>query len=285
MSGTTSGSPRARVLAAWLRDARTATDLGVRELARKLEMEHGTLSRWETGDRLPRPEDVAPVLTALGVNGSERERLVNLARSATEPNWVTVGDPRDNETLTALVEFEQTAKQITEWSPAVIPGLLQTGDYTRAIMTDAGKPTTEAKPRVSARLSRRDVLTRRDAVTFSAIIGQEAIRQVIGGPEVMASQLRHLLQQQRDLPNMTLQILPTGHGWHPGLAGPFELLQFETGRPIVHLEHHRSSLFLYENEADLHAYLDAATTLRDLALNPKESATLITNTIATLENT
>jgi transcriptional regulator with XRE-family HTH domain len=273
------------VLAAWLRDARTAADLGVRELARKLEMEHGTLSRWETGDRLPRPEDVATVLTALGVKHSERERLVNLCRSATEPNWVTVGDPRVDEALTAVVEFEQTAKQITEWSPAVIPGLLQTGDYTRAIMADAGKPSTEAKPRVSARLSRRDVLTRRDAVTFSAIIGQEALRQVIGGLEVMADQLRHLLQQQRELPNLTLQVLLTGHGWHPGIAGPFELLQFETGRPIIHLEHLRSSLFLYENEDDLHAYLDAAATLSNLALNPKESATLIADTIPTLEKT
>ena len=283
MAGTTSGSPRARVLGAWLRDAREAAELGVRELAGQLEIHHPNLSRWETGERMPRPEDVSMVLTAVGVNGSERERLINLARAAHEPNWLTLGEPGASEALAALIEFEQTAKLITDWSPVPIPGLLQTGDYARAIMTDAGGvPTQERDQRVRVRLSRRDVLTRRDPVNFSAIIGQEALRQIIGGPDVMADQLRYLLQQS-ELPTVTLQVLPTGEGWHPGIAGPFELLQFETGRPIVHLEHLRSSLFLYEEEDDLQAYVDAANTLRERALSPKESAKLITDTITTME--
>lgn len=284
MAGT-SGTPRARVLGAWLRDAREAAHLGVRELATKLEISHATLSRWETSERTPRPEDVAMVLTALGVNGAERDRLVNLARAANEPNWLTLGEPGASEALTALIEFEQTAKHITEWSPAGIPGLLQTGDYARAIMTAAGGvPTQERDQRVRVRLSRRDVLTRLDPVIFSAIIGQEALRQVIGSPEVMIDQLRRLLEFA-EWPTVTLQVLPTGHGWHPGLAGPFELLQYDSFRPIVHLEHLRSSLFLYEEETDLHAYVDAANTLRERALNPTESTQLITDTITTLENT
>lgn len=284
MAGTTSGSPRARMLGAWLRDAReTNTDLGVRELARKLEINHPNISRWETGERMPRPEDVAMYLTAVDVSGADRERLINLARTATEPNWLTLGEPGASEALAALVEFEQTAKQITDWSPSGIPGLLQTGDYARAIMTDAGGvPAQERDQRVRVRLSRRDVLTRYEAVPLSAIIGQEALRQVIGGPEVMAGQLRHLLQFG-ELPSVTLQVLPTGQGWHPGLPGAFELLEFASGRPIVHLEHLRSSLFLYEEPADLEAYMGAGVALRDLAMSPEESAKLIAEVITHLE--
>lgn len=284
MAGTTSGSPRARMLGAWLRDAReTNTDLGVRELARKLDIQHPNISRWETGERMPRPEDVAKYLTAVDVNGAECERLINLARAATEPNWLTLGEPGASEALAALIEFEQTAKQITDWSPTVVPGLLQTGDYARAIMNDAGGvPTQERDQRVRVRLSRRDVLSRRDPVQFSAIIGQESLRQVIGGPEVMADQLRHL-KQFSDWPTVTLQVLPTGSGWHPGIAGPFELLEFASGRPIVHLEHLRSSLFLYEEPADLQAYKDAADTLRELAMSPDDSAGLIAELITHLE--
>jgi hypothetical protein len=224
------------------------------------------------------------LLTAVGVNGSERDRLASLAKAAVEPNWVALGEPGASEALAALIEFERTAKHFTEWSPAVVPGILQTGDYARAIMVDAGVPPQEIDPRVTVRLGRRDVLTRRNAVSFLALVGQEALRQVIGGPEVMADQLRLLLQLS-ELPSVTLQVVPTGQGWHPGIAGPFELLEFESGRPIVHLEHLRSSLFLYENQEDLQAYVDAVTAIRKMAMSPKESGRLIAETVSALGKT
>jgi transcriptional regulator with XRE-family HTH domain len=284
MAGTSgSGSPRARVLGAWMRDARDKAGFGVREAARAAGIEHATLSRWETAARTPRPQDVAVVLTAVGAPADERDRLVQFAESATsETNWVTVGDPSVSEALIALIEFEQMAKRITDWSMAVIPGLLQTGDYVRAIFKDSGKPAAQTAPRVSARLSRRDVLTRVAPVEFRAVLGEEALRQVVGGPQVMADQLRHLLEFA-ELPNVTLQVLPTGHGWHAGIPGAFELLEYETARPIVHLEHLRSSLFLYQSESDLQAYKDAAVTLRDLALKPAQSAEFIARRKTELE--
>lgn len=282
MAGTTSGSPRARVLGAWLRDAREAANLGVRELARTLEIQHANISRWETAERLPRPEDVAMLLTAVGVNGPARERLINLAHAATEPNWVTTGVPGGSEALSALMEFEKTSKLITEWSPTVIPGLVQTGDYARAIMEDTGVSPKQIDARTMLRRSRSDVLTGRNPITFHALIGQEAFRQVIGGPDVIADQLRQLLRFAEQ-PTITLQMVPTGQGWHPGLTGPFELLRFDSGRPIVHLEHWRSSLFLYDREEDLQAYVDAATIISDLALSPEASAEFIADRISELE--
>lgn len=286
MPGTTDGSPRARVLGAWLRDAREAKDIGTRELGRMLEIPHTYISRWENAERMPRPEDVSMVLTALGVNGSARERLVKLAQATTEPNWVALGEPGASEALTALLEFEATANTVVDWSPSVIPGLLQTGDYARAIMHGYGAPQQEITPRVRVRIGRREVLTRRDPapVELHALIGQEALRQVIGGAEVMADQLRQVVRFA-ELPAVTVQVVPTGEGWHPGLAGPFELLKFETGRPIVLLEHLRSSLFLYEQEEDLQAYVSGAARLARLAMSPTDSVELIAEVANTLERT
>lgn len=283
MAGTTSGSPRGRVLGAWLRDAREAANLGVRELARTLDIQHANISRWETAERLPRPEDVAMLLTAVGVNGPARERLINLAHAATEPNWVTTGVPGGSEALSALMEFEKAAKLITEWSPTVVPGLLQTGDYTRAIMKDTGVSAEQIDARTMLRRSRSDVLNGRNPIPFHALIGQEAFRQIIGGSEVMVDQLRQLLRSGEE-PTITLQVVLTGEGWHPGLVGPFELLTFDSGRPIVHLEHWRSSLFLYERAEDLQAYVEAAATISDLAMSPEESAAFIANRISELEH-
>jgi transcriptional regulator with XRE-family HTH domain len=282
MAGTTKGSPQLRILGAWLRDAREAKKLGVRELARQLGIEHANLSRWETAERQPRPEDVSMVLTAVGVSGDDRERLVDFARGINEPNWLTLGDSATSEALTALIQFESMAASFAEWSPLVIPGMAQTGDYARAIMRDGGVSTGEINARVAVRLSRRDVLTRQEPIHFHALVGAEALRQVIGGVDIMAAQLRYLLEFSK-IETVTLQLVPTGHGWHPGLAGPFELLRFPTGRPIVHFEHFRSSLFLYEDESDLQAYGGVVTTMSELAMSPEDSASYIADAISELE--
>jgi hypothetical protein len=222
------------------------------------------------------------VLTALDVNGPDRERLVEFARGINEPNWLTLGDSATGEALTALIQFENMAESFAEWSPLVIPGMAQTGDYARAIMRDGDVPSGEINARVTVRLSRRDVLTRQEPIHYHALIGQEAIRQVIGNAEIMAAQLRYL-QEFGAIETVTLQVVPTGHGWHPGMAGPFELLRFPTGRPIVHFEHFRSSLFLYEDESDLQAYGGAVTTMANLAMNPEDSARFIAEAVEKLE--
>lgn len=271
--------PRIKALAAALRAAREAADLGQRELARQLDIRHATLSNWENAKRVPRPEDVASVLTAIGVNGQERERIIELARHAHEPNWLTAGIPGASQQLAGAMECETTATTITEWEPWTVPGLLQTSDYARAIIASGEMSRTEVETLVHVRMGRRDVLTREQPVELVALIGQAAIVDYVGSAEVMAGQLRHLQKMAR-LDTVSIQVVPSGVGWHPGRMGPFVLFDFADTPSIVHLEHHRSGVFL-SNVKDVEAYKTAVRTLRRVAMSPEDSAELIAEAITT----
>ncbi|MBA0125246.1 helix-turn-helix transcriptional regulator [Haloechinothrix sp. YIM 98757] len=271
----TTGSPRARALSAALRDARVSRDVGLRELARRVGISHTLVSQWEQGHRLPKTEDVAAVLTGLGVNAEERERIVELARHAGDSDWLTVGHLGASQRLAGVMECERTAVRITEWLPWMIPGLLQTSDYAREIIGPD-------ESRLTLRLARRDVLTRREPVEFHAVIGEPGLRETVGSPGVMAHQLKTL----QDSPsNVTVQVVPIGRGWHPGIVGPFILYEFPDSPPIVHIEPYRSSAFVY-NERDVSDYQSAADMLRkEVAMSPDDSARLIADVITEWETT
>jgi transcriptional regulator with XRE-family HTH domain len=273
-----SQSPRARFLGAELRDARTMADVTVRELARRLGIGHAKVSLWENGKKIPKTEDVASYLTAIGVTGDERDRLLEMARLAEQPNWLLAGVPGIDAELGALMEFEKTAREITVWAPLLIPGLLQTGDYARAIMGN----NPSADTRVAMRLGRRDILTRRHPVQFTAIVGDGVLREAITDPEVTSAQLEHL-KRTAELPNVTVQIMPSQSGYHPGLAGPFVLLEFPKAKPIVHLEHHRASAFVFDDD-DVTAFVEVAERLRGSAMNPEESAGFIAKLLNEMEH-
>ncbi|HVV23284.1 MAG TPA: helix-turn-helix transcriptional regulator [Pseudonocardiaceae bacterium] len=275
-------TPRAKALAAALRQARDNTGVAGREIARRLGVSHAAVSHWETGKRVPRLEDVASLLAVLGVTGDDRERILELARHAADPDWLTVGIPGVVQQLAGVMECERTAKFIAEWSPWVIPGLLQSSDYARAIIGAGGVSPADVEARLIVRLGRRDVLSRRDLDELVVLIGEPAIRQEIGGPAVMAEQLRYLLRLAGS--GITMQVVPIGKGWHPGLAGPFIFYRFADSPSIVHIEHHRSSAFVFDDN-DVAGYADAVATVRGAALNPTESAVLINEVIAALETT
>lgn len=262
MAGTARTS-RARALGAALRTVRDDAGLTVRELGIRLGISHSVLSRWESGQRVPTAEQVAGVLGALAITGDERDALLEMAREAGERNLVA---PGLNDQLAALLEFERTATRITAMAPLLIPGLLQTADYARTILK------TEAL--VALRMGRRDVITRDNPVEYMAIIGETALREPIGTPIIMAAQLRQLVKLGT-LPNVTVQVLRSGRGYHPGLAGPFVILEFPAGaRPIVHLEHYRSALFL-DDQRDAEGFRSAADTVLREAMSPDESSEFI----------
>jgi transcriptional regulator with XRE-family HTH domain len=267
-------NPRARFLGAELRDVRERAKVGVRELAKRLGIGHSRISLWENGRKIPTTEDVASFLAALGVVGDERDELLEKTRQAEQKTWVASGIPGIAEQLNALMEFERISTEIVDWCPLVLPGLLQTGDYARAIM--GSRP--QADTRVAMRLGRRDVLTRRNAVTFTALVNEAALRQPIAEPDIMDAQLRRMLDDAK-LPNVTLQVVPSGTSWHPGLMGPFILLRFPKGTPIVHLEHHRASTFVFEDD-DIEGFEEAVTIIREKAMSPEDSAAFIEKIIS-----
>ncbi len=284
MAVTNGTTPKARALGMRLREARQAAGLTVRALAAQLEMSHSAISRWEGGSRSPDTEDVASFLTAVGVTGQERAELLKLARGTNDPHWLSVQSGDRDRQMAALLGFERGAQRISDVAPLLIPGLLQTADYARAIMVAADVPTSEIETRVAVRVGRREVLTRRrNPAHLVALVGESAIRQKIGTRDVVLDQMHHLLTWA-DVSNVDLRVIPETAGWTPALEGPFVLIDFEEERPIVHVENRRAGLFFHEPD-DIEAYRNAIDKVKSVAMSPADTTKLIADVIAELETT
>jgi transcriptional regulator with XRE-family HTH domain len=273
---------RARGLGAELRELRDASELTTREVAKRLGWSASSVSRTENGLRNVSSEDVATLLVLYGVTGEERDRLLTLARESNQPGWWETQHPGLPSQLTALIGFESQASQIAEVGIVVVPGLLQTPDYARAVMEAAGVTALQAETRVATRLGRQAVLSRPDPPDYAVVLDEAALHRPIGGRAVMAEQLRQTLRLM-ERPNIAVQVVPYDRGAHAGLAGSFVILEFPKARTIVHLEHKRSSLFLDEAE-DVAPFVAGLDTLRDVALDPGRSAEFIARMAAEYEN-
>jgi transcriptional regulator with XRE-family HTH domain len=275
-------SASGRELGAQLRQIRKNAGLSLRALEKRVRISNAKISLWENGHRLPNERDLERVLDELEVAGDDRERLLGLRQAASDaPGVITSGAPNIGVHLAQLIEFEERAARIVCWAPLLIPGLLQTSEYTRAVMGDM----PNAETRVKLRAGRQNILTRRrNACELHAIIDSEVLVRPVAPSDVMIDQLHFLLDMARR-PNVTVQILSsTRPGYHPGLAGPFEVIEFPTARPVVHLEHVSSSVTLWEEE-DVQRFIDSSGMIQKAAMTPAESAGVIEEIVNGMETT
>ncbi|MFR9730966.1 DUF5753 domain-containing protein [Saccharopolyspora sp. MS10] len=155
----------------------------------------------------------------------------------------------------------------------LIPGLLQTADYMRAVMN--GMDDKQIGPRILTRMERRTILTKSSAPTLTALIGEGALLEPFGGAAAMAEQLDHLLRTANDLPNVTVRVIRSGaKAFHPAHAGHFVLMRFPAADPIIEVEHFSSLVFL-KSPRDIAAHTKAVETLSELALSQNDSLDLI----------
>jgi transcriptional regulator with XRE-family HTH domain len=285
MGSSSSGTPRARTLAAALREVRAAArredngkPISQRYLAQRLGLAHTTVGRWESGDSVPSAEDVSAAIAVLGVTGERREQILALARDSAQSDWLASGPPGVSQQLAGVMECERTTTHVISFDPLVISGGLQTSAYARAIIGgDRGLSPAEVETRVMLRMGRRDTFTRAKPARLLALIGEPAIKGGIGGDAVMAEQLAHLLTMSK-LDTITVQVVPMNAEWNPGHAGNFALYHFD-GRPtIVYLEHYRTGAFLVDEE-DVEAFRIAADDIRRVAMSLEESARLIADVL------
>ncbi|HEX3781318.1 MAG TPA: helix-turn-helix transcriptional regulator [Pseudonocardiaceae bacterium] len=275
-------TPKARALGVALRKARESRDVGVRELARQIGDDAGALSRYEKGERALKPEKASQILGALGINGSEYQAIMALTHDTEGPLWVAVSLPEQQHQADALLEFEDKASRIILVGASLIPGLLQTRNYTEAIMkSNDDVPSSEIRTRVAVRLGRQTVLGRAKPVVLDALMGEGVLDQLIGTSAGMIEQLNWLLEiGERE--NVSIRVMPKMGGWHPGLEGMFDLIESEL-MPVVQLDTRRSSLFLHE-EQDVDSYRRAVEQASRVAMSPADSAGLIAEHIKRWES-
>lgn len=274
-------TPKARALGAALRQAREGKSMLLRELGAAINRDIGVLSRWENGERTPKPEQVAQILTKLGVDGQRYDDIMTLAYGTNESQWVATTLPEQRQQMRALMDWESTASLIVDVAPLLIPGLLQTRDYAYSIMEapGSGVPADEVVDRVDARLRRRIILTKPKPAGLLVLLGQSALTQDVGGRQVMLDQLRHLLEMAAR-PNIEIRVIPARCGWHPALEGPFILIDSDQApkiarkSSIVFVGNRRTILMLHDDN-DVHAYRMAIDHIIRVSLQPDVSARLI----------
>ncbi|MGW4057936.1 helix-turn-helix domain-containing protein [Amycolatopsis sp. NPDC004747] len=271
-------TPRARALGFGLRSCREARNLGVRQLARKIGVHAQELSNWEYGKRIPKVEQVALLMGVLVVEPGERARLLELARTARELSWLEKEMPGPKGFT--YVQYEREASEMFGWEPALVPGLFQTPAYTRVVLAGLGVPGEHIERQTLARQVRRDLLTGPRPTPYQVVVGEAALRPGFIEPAVMADQLRLVLDLVRRR-NISVRVLRGGSSCHPGLCGPFAILDFEQLPPIVYVEQFQASGYLYD-EDQVAGYRAAAKTLAALALSEQDSCAFIREVIAEL---
>ncbi|PTA48052.1 helix-turn-helix transcriptional regulator [Micromonospora sp. RP3T] len=266
-----------RGLGGELRELRRARGLALRRVAARLEWQASKLSRMETGVQGIQAADVASLLVIYGVTGEERRRLLAMAERSAETGWWEAIGGLSDESRT-LIRLEAEAAGIVNWEPLLVPGLLQTPDYAQAVMVGCGVPSDEAQGRVAARLGRQAILSRPAPPALHVLLDEAVLRRALGGPRVMARQLRHLLEAA-ERPTVTLRVVPLAVGAHTGLDGSFALLDFPRNRSVVCLDHKLTGLFL-EEAAQVAHFRREADRLTAAALSPVDSMALVARYVA-----
>lgn len=267
-------TPRSRALGNALREVRLDRNIGLRQFAKEIGRDASLLCRWETGERAPAPTEVARILGKLGVTGDRFDDIIELAEHTDDSRWLATTLPAQRAQLAALLDLERTASAVTDTAPLLVPGLLQTSGYTRAIMSGGDTvPADEIETRVAVRMGRRMALTRPEPLHLVALIGEAALRQRMGTRETMADQLGYLLEMAQR-PNIDIRVVPFDSDWHAGLEGSAILIESTTEVSAVHLEVRASGLFLH-TRADVDNYRIALGTVFEQAADTEESLTMI----------
>jgi transcriptional regulator with XRE-family HTH domain len=265
---------RRRRLAAELRRLRETAELTIDEVGEKLECSASKISRIETGHVGVTPRDVRDMLEVYGIGDDEREALVQLAREARRKGWWHAY----NEVFTgSFVGLESDASSLRAFQALLVPGLLQTDDYIRAVIRAIRPDSAEADVdrRVAARMTRQKLLTDAHPPEYWTVIDEAVLHRTVGGPEIMRAQLERLVEMAA-LPHVTLQVVPFEAGAHAGMEAPFLVLGFpEQADPdVVYVENTTSGVYL-EQPADVHRYTLMFDHLRAAALKPDDTVALV----------
>jgi hypothetical protein len=248
------------------------------DAARILECDRSKISRIETGQRGVRPKELRELLVEYGVDEPRRDALLAVARQSHQAGWWQSYSHVLSDAYQDFIGLEATAATISTYEAQLIPGLLQTEAYAKAIAAASlvGESQEEREQFVQVRLTRQHVLAREEPLQFWAILSEGALRQLVGGPEVMRDQLRHLIEIGGDRPNVNLQVLPFAAGAHAATSGPFVIMKFPEAPDlgVVYLEGQTGGIYL-ESADEVARYNLVFEHLRATALSTVATVRLI----------
>jgi transcriptional regulator with XRE-family HTH domain len=253
-----------KLVGAQVGTARRAAGLTQRELAERLMVDEETVASIEQGRRPLKPDLAEQLDELLQTRGLLAAGVDNLPEIDQFPMWAEL-----------YVQNEREAIALSWYDALVVPGLLQTEPYARALLS-ARVPAYDAdelETKVAARVGRREILHRKVPPTVSFVVWEPALRMPTGGRDTHLDQLR-FLREYSELPGLALQILPLDRTSHAGDAGPFILLETPDHQHLAYTESQRGSQWVSDpNEVSILARKYAM--LRTQALNTEDSRSLL----------
>ena len=244
-----SGSPTARriMLGARLRRLREAAEISRAEAGYAIRSSESKISRLELGRVSFKERDVSDLLTMYGVTDpGKRTAFLEMVKQSNQPGWWHRYTDLVADWFQDYLGLEESASRIQTWEQQFVPGLLQTEDYARAIVTRgwAGLASERVDRQVAMRLRRQALLSRPDSPKLWAVIDESVLHRPIGGRRVMLAEIEHLLELTKR-PNITLQVVPYQLSGYAA-EGAFTMLRFaEPELPdVVYLEHLCGALYL-----------------------------------------
>ncbi|GLZ29538.1 transcriptional regulator [Lentzea sp. NBRC 105346] len=256
-----------------MREAIRRAGLTGRGAAALAGWDHAKLSDLINGKGGVTEVELSRLLGICRTPADEHEHLLRLFREASTSGWLQLHGEKLPVQVRTLVEHEAQATEIIVWSLTLVPGLLQMPDYMRTLMlASPNVPDPKIDEYVMARVARQKIIEGRRQFTF--YIHEQALRLPVGSsPVVMSDQLDHL-QQMNMRPYITMRVVPTAIGAHPGTSGSFTLMKFSNVEPIVFLDTENSSVFL-DDKASFEVYSRILKALDAVALDAAESKELI----------
>jgi transcriptional regulator with XRE-family HTH domain len=275
MGDSTSPLMLRRRLRTELRTARLESNLTQEQVARAMEWSMSKMNRIEKAKSGISANDLRVLLPFLGIKDKVRaDELIDLGRAAREIPWWSRYKEVAPEKLLELIDYESAASAVSQFEPMFVPGILQTEEYARAVLQvfyDEKSAAERLTAMVELRTRRIGLLTRENAPNFSFVLDEPVIHRVVGSSAIMGRQFHHLASIAK-LPNVTIQVVPFTAGPHPGMKGPFEVVQFadEPDDNIVFLEGPQGDI-ISEDQKETRSYLEAFTRITAASLSPSDS--------------
>jgi transcriptional regulator with XRE-family HTH domain len=276
---------RRMLVGAQLRRLRTEQGISREQAGEAIRASEWKIHRLENGQVGFKDRDIVDLLALYGVTDpSEVAEFVVLAREANAPGWWHHYGDLLPQWFRAFVDLESAATLIRTYEGQLVPGLLQTEDYLRAVVGDARLEDSpeELERRVALRLGRQALLEREDAPRLWAVVDEAALRRPVGGRGVMRAQLERLIEATK-LPTVTLQVLPFAAGAHPAMVGAFSVLRFTDQElpDVVYVEDLNNATYLDKRD-EVERYLDVMERLCAAAEAPAQTVGLLDRILSKL---
>lgn len=276
---------RQKRLGSELRRLRENGEVSAEEVAERLDCHVSKVSRIELGQSPIRRLDLEVMLDMYGLEDEQRRAaLLKLARSAKTQGWWQSYTDVIPPAYADFIGLEADAARLNSFQTLLVPGLLQTPDYARAVITEAWETEgpEQVERLVEVRTLRQELIARDEPIELKVILCEAVLQQRIGSAETMRAQLVRLADVARQT-NVTLQVLPHSAGAHPGLNGPFAILGFaDDGDPDVVLAENLTSSLYFEDKRELDRYQWAFNRLTAIAASPRASITLLKKAVKEL---